>query len=42
MTGLLILIANLFVLMINVGVTGLTVKLITEIYKKGTIERIGK
>lgn len=42
MTALLILIANLFTIAINVGVTWTVIKLYTEVHKKKTIEGIGK
>lgn len=42
MIAVMLLVANLLVLLINVGVTALTVKLVTEVYKKKTIEQIGK
>lgn len=42
MTGLLILLANLFTVAINIGITWTVIKLYTEVHKKKTIEEIGK
>lgn len=42
MTGLLILLANLFTVAINIGITWTVIKLYTEVHKKKTIEGIGK
>jgi len=42
MTSLLILVANILILVANLSVLAIGVKLYTEVYKKGSIERIGK